>query len=131
MSATVYKLLPAVPFWVGGLLRLPAARRSREAALLCAALLFLGAALTVDARPVFLAVDRALGVTNVSDLIEHVLTLVGATLLLIVLRDLLSERPHTLPRGQLVVATGVVVASAVLFLAAPLPVESPEFTARY
>ena len=70
MRTVIPALIPTL-FWVGSLLRIPAARRSAPQRTLCLSLAAFAAALTLNLPAVYLAFDRAAGVPNLADLNKH------------------------------------------------------------
>ncbi len=124
-------LVPPVLFGGGALLRLPLPGRRGASAATCLALACFAVGLTLNVDPVYTGLDAALGVPNVADLLEHVAVIVGATVLLGVLRAVHVSGRAPLPSALLLLGAAVIVAAVVLFAVAPLPVEAPEFTERY
>lgn len=129
---SVGALAVAVLFWAGGLARAPSALRVRDRRPLCLALLAFAVALTVDIPAVYVRVDSWFGVPNVADLIEHCFAMLGVFAMLVTLRGLVGRGDSLWwTRTRIAVLVAAVAASAGLFLAARLPVESANFTDRY
>ena len=124
-------LVPPVLFSCAALLRLPLPGRHGGSTGTCLALTCFAIGLTVNVDPVYTTLDAALGVPNIADLIEHTAVIIGATVLLGVLRAVHVPGRPRFPLALVVTAGAVIAAAAALFAVAPLPVEAPEFTDRY
>ncbi len=124
-------VLPAV-FWLAGGLRLPAKRGSRVQRALCGALFCFAAALTLHLPPVYVGVDKALGVANFADLGEDILAVLGAALLLDVSREIANPaRKRRARRRTYGLAAVAILSSTVLFATASVPREVVNFGQAY
>lgn len=123
--------LAAVAFWTGGLLRLRAARADAEKRPLCFALLAVASGAVFDVDPFYAIFDRAVGVTNLSDLMAHGLGLVGVYFLLRTLDGLAAAPSQRSARWLLPFLAAALVLSVTLFAATPMSVETSAFTAHY
>src|SRR5258708_16630747 len=128
------QLLPAVLLWLAVAYRLPSFWRTpRDAGRrgLWLTLLFLALAVTVLFPPVFLALDRTLGVPNFSRLLSNSLTLVSCWTVQEFLAHLSGTSDGRVVRrnGLFLVVTLVLMAG--LFLTARLPREALNFPADY
>jgi hypothetical protein len=136
MTRVLLQLGPAMLTWAAVIFKLPAMRRSpRDSALRAywLALLALSLALTVLLPPVHLAIDRLVGVPNLSRLLGHSLALAAAWAAQAFLLRLNYLGPTAWRRtrryGWALAATVVVM--AVLFALAPVDVETTQFMGRY
>jgi len=123
-------LIPTL-FWVGSLLRIPAARRSAPQRTLCLSLAAFAAALTLNLPAVYVAFDRAVGVPNLADLGEHLCGVWGVTGILRLARQVTATAPAGRAWHELVMPGLATVALTVLFVLAPIPAEAPSITAAY
>lgn len=124
-------ILPAL-FWLAGAVRLPAARRSVAQRALCAALFCFAGSLTVYLAPLYVGLDRVLGIANFSDLAEDVLPVLGAAFLIDVSLEITSPERKKRARLRTYALAGAAVAiSAVLFVLAPAEPETVRFGQAY
>lgn len=123
----------AIAFGVGGAFRIRPALAHTEKRSLCIALFCLALGALFDISPFYAWFDTRAGVTNLSDLMAHTLGLIGVYFLLLTLNGLTAAfRPRLeAARWLLPVMTFAVAASAVLFFATPMPIETSNFTATY
>ncbi len=125
--STRLAVLPAI-FWLAGAVRLPAARVSAAQRALCTALFCFASSLTVHLAPVYVWLDKMVGVANFSYLAEDVLPVLGAAFLLDV--SLQITKPEHARRARVrtyVLAGAAVVISAILFTSAPSQPETVKF----
>ena len=104
------------------------ARRGRLMSALM--LLCFGVALVLTLDPPYLALDRAVGVPNLAELVSHLAGLFGIGVMTYLLLDV--DGRGQLARRRELAALGVVLfATTVLFATSDVPQEAPEFAATY
>ena len=121
-------LIAPLIFWLAAAFK---ARRIAEPGQrpLALALFALAIGLTLDVPSVYVAFDRAVGVPNLANLVEHSFALLGVFLVLTFLEQV-TGRP-TWTWGRLLAIAGVLVAFCVLFfLGSPRP-EASDFTRTF
>ncbi|MCW2528616.1 MAG: putative rane protein [Pseudonocardiales bacterium] len=127
-------------FWLGGVWRVPSAISEPQKRPLCLGLLAFGIGAMFDVPSVSSTFDRAVDITNLSDLIAHGLGLIGIYFLMVSLDGLVTSAPpdgtadierSISSRWLLPCLMAALVSSALLFAATPMRHETSAFTADY